>query len=51
MVVISRRQGGNVTMIAVDELESLLASAHLLRTPANAKRLLAALDRARKEEG
>lgn len=51
VVVINRRTGGKVAMIAADELASLLASAHLLRSPANAERLLTALDRALKEEG
>lgn len=34
-------------MIAADELESLLETAHLLRSPRNAERLLSALARAR----
>jgi len=36
-------------MIAADELTSLLETAHLLRSPKNAERLLAALTRASKE--
>lgn len=51
VVVINRRNGGSVAMIATDELESLLASAHLLRSPANAERLHAALGRALGDEG
>ena len=51
IVVISRRKGGSVAMIAADELESLIETTHLLRSPANAERLLAALDRALKREG
>jgi antitoxin YefM len=37
-------------MIAADELQSLLETAHLLRSPRNAERLLAALARARSED-
>jgi len=51
IVVIRRRKGGSVAMIAADELESLVETTHLLRSPANAERLLAALDRALKREG
>ncbi len=51
IVVIHRRKGGSVAMIAADELESLVEASHLLRSPANAERLLAALDRALKREG
>jgi len=45
-VVITRRHGEPVAMIAADELESLLETIYLLRSPANAKRLTAALARA-----
>ena len=38
-------------MIAASELESLLETAYLLRSPANAERLLSALGRALKGEG
>ena len=44
--VIERRNRENVALIAVDELESLLETAHLLRSPRNASRLAAALERA-----
>ncbi len=47
IVVVRRRTGGAVAMIAADELESLTETAHLLRSPKNAERLLAALARAR----
>ena len=46
-VIISRRGEEDVALIAADELESLLETAHLLRSSANAARLLTALDRAR----
>ena len=48
IVVIRRRKGSDVAMIAADELESLVETAHLLRSPKNAERLLAALERALK---
>ena len=47
IVVIRRRAGGAVAIVAADELESLTETAHLLRSPKNAERLLAALARAR----
>jgi antitoxin YefM len=42
VVIIQRRGTADVAMIAADELASLLETAHLLRSPANAQRLLAA---------
>jgi antitoxin YefM len=50
-VIIRRRGGDDVALIAVDELRSLIESAHLLRSPANAERLLRALARAAKGIG
>ena len=50
-IVVKRRNGGDVAMIAADELSSILETAHLLRSPANAKRLSAALKRARAGTG
>jgi len=50
VVVVRRRSGGAVAMIAADELQSLMETAHLLRSPKNAERLLAALARARAGE-
>jgi antitoxin YefM len=47
VVMVRRRQGGDVAMVAADELEGLLETAHLLRSPRNAARLLSALERAR----
>jgi antitoxin YefM len=51
VVVIQRRGEEDVAMIAAAELESLMETAYLLRSPANAERLLAALGRALKNEG
>ncbi len=50
VILVRRRSGGAVAMIAADELEGLLETAHLLRSPRNAERLLAALGRARATE-
>ena len=45
VVMVRRRKGGDVALVAADELEGLLETAHLLRSPANAERLLRALNR------
>ena len=49
-VIIRRRNAEDVALIAADELESLQETAHLLRSPKNAERLLAALTRARSHD-
>ena len=46
IVVINRRGRENVAMIAASELECLFETAHLLRSPKNAERLLTAPRRA-----
>lgn len=51
VIIIQRRGAEDVALIAADELASLLETAHLLRSPANAERLLAALTRARQGTG
>ena len=50
-VVITRRGHADVALVAADELAGLLETAHLLRSPANARRLLAALQQALGDEG
>jgi len=50
-VIIQRRNGDNVALIAADELESLMETAHLLRSPKNASRLISALLKAQRGEG
>jgi antitoxin YefM len=50
-VIIHRRRGEDVALIAVDELRSLVETAHLLRSPKNAERLFRALARARQGKG
>lgn len=46
VVVINRRGLEAVAMVSASELSSLLETAHLLRSPKNAQRLLRALNRA-----
>lgn len=46
-VIISRRGAEDVALVAAQELSSLVETAHLLRSPENARRLLRALNRAR----
>lgn len=43
VVIITRPEGENVALISVDELNSLMETVHLLRSPKNADRLLTAL--------
>jgi antitoxin YefM len=50
-VRIDRRGHESMVMIPVGEWEGLVETAHLLRSPANAKRLLAALKRLENDEG
>jgi antitoxin YefM len=45
-VFIHRRGGEDIALIAADELRSLMETAHLLRSPKNAERLIRALNRA-----
>lgn len=51
VVIIRRRHGEDAALIAASELTSLLETAYLLRSPANAERLLTALIDALKGEG
>ena len=44
--IIERRYGEDVALISEAELNSLLETAHLLRSPRNARRLASALERA-----
>jgi antitoxin YefM len=46
VVIINRRGHEDVALISAAELASVLETAHLLRSPANARRLLSALQRA-----
>lgn len=51
IIIIQRRGGEDVAMIAADELASLTETAYLLRSPQNAERILSALARALRNEG
>jgi antitoxin YefM len=51
VVIIQRRGAEDVALVAASELEGLLETAHLLRSPRNADRLLRALERARSGAG
>lgn len=51
IVIIKRRDGEDAAVISADELSSLLETAYLLRSPANAERLLGALSDSLKNEG
>jgi antitoxin YefM len=42
-IIITRRNGARIALLAADELESYEEMAHLLRSTANARRLLDAL--------
>ena len=46
VIVINRRNAEDVALISSSELSSLLETAHLLRSPKNAQRLLTSLNRA-----
>lgn len=51
VVLIGRRGRPKAALVAADELESLLETAYLLRSPRNARRLLSALRRALGRKG
>src|SRR5436309_12985397 len=51
VVIINRRGHEDVALVPAGELESLVETAHLLRSPKNAERLLAALRRALAKKG
>ena len=46
VVIVRRRRAKDVALVPAEELASLMETAHLLRSPKNARRLLAALRRA-----
>ena len=46
----SATEGADVAMVATDQVDGLIATAHLLRSDKNAQRLLAALSRARDKD-
>lgn len=46
VVIVRRRGAKDVALVPAEELAGLMETAHLLRSPTNARRLLAALRRA-----
>ena len=51
VVIVRRRGSPDVALIPAEELAGLMETAHLLRSPANAKRLLTALRRSERGKG
>jgi antitoxin YefM len=51
VVIVRRRGSQDVALVPADELAGLMETAHLLRSPKNAKRLLTALRRANRGGG
>jgi antitoxin YefM len=51
VVIVRRRDGKDVALVPAEELAGLMETAHLLRSPRNARRLLAALRRAKRGGG
>jgi antitoxin YefM len=51
VVVVRRRGAADIALISAAELSGLLETAHLLRSPKNAQRLLSALRRAEARKG
>jgi antitoxin YefM len=49
-IIIHRRGADDVALIAADELRGWMETAHLLRSPKNAQRLLEAIAQARSED-
>jgi len=50
VVLVNRRGGENVAMIAESDLSSLMETVYLLRSPENARRLHAAIERSKERD-
>jgi len=50
IVIINRKKAEDVALISASELSSLIETAHLLRSPKNAERLLNALQKVRSKK-
>ena len=50
-VIVSRRGSESIVVLPLEEWEGLQETAHLLRSPSNARRLLAALNRLESGKG
>ena len=44
-IIITRKKAGSVVMLSLEDYNALEETAYLLRSPANARRLLASIDR------
>ena len=51
VVIVRRKSAKDVALVPAEELAGLIETAHLLRSPKNARRLLTALRRARGRAG
>lgn len=51
IVLVNRRDGENVAMIAESDLSSLMETVYLLRSPKNARRLFEAIERSKERDG
>lgn len=51
VVIVRRRGAKDVALVPAEELSSLMETAHLLRSPRNAQRLLASLRQAAQRKG
>jgi antitoxin YefM len=51
VVIVRRRGSKDVALVPASELAGLIETAHLLRSPRNARRLLTALRRAKSRKG
>ena len=51
VVIVRRKSARDVALVPATELAGLMETAHLLRSPRNARRLLAALQRAEQGRG
>jgi len=51
VVIVRRRGARDVALVPADELAGLMETAHLLRSPKNARRLITALRRAERGQG
>lgn len=51
VVIINRKNAENVALVSESELSGILETAHLLRSPKNAQRLLKALLKVQEDEG
>jgi antitoxin YefM len=51
VIIIRRRGAEDVALVSAADLNSLIETAYLLQSPKNAKRLMTALERARRKSG